>query len=281
MFNHGGYFGSMILKQNVSSVQECANLAANTVGGVSWTYRIDFRDCVVKNSSEGEFYVEKISGGRECGEMSQEDWDQMISDDCILKHGRGVTGNNIKDKAVENEQECAELAVRTPGGFFWVFNQNQKICRVKTNYNNNDETTDNLYTIMGNVVCGLMNKEQWTLLMNKTTTTTITTTMSITTTTTSTTAEATSTTTQTDPYKLNSVERSRVRKILRRPKECPQSENKEETGFTEQKTTPIIDLFLNPARSEELEDILKRRTASVTRTEVANCDLTTFFFFPG
>ena len=88
-------------------------------------------------------------------------------------------------------------------------------------------------------------------------------------------------TTQTDPYMLNSVERSRVRKILRRPKECPQSENKKETSFPKQKTTPIIDLFLNPARSEELENILKRRTVSVTRTEVTDCYLITSVFFAG
>ena len=79
------------------------------------------------------------------------------------------------------------------------------------------------------------------------------------------------------PDKLNSEERIRVQNILQKPKECPENhEDKEETDSSEQKTTPTIDVFLNPARSEELEDLLHQsEDGDITHTKVRNRNLTT------
>ena len=73
---------------------------------------------------------------------------------------------------------------------------------------------------------------------------------------------------------MTSEERKRVNNILTTPKECPEThiDTKEEKESPNSKQKPpIIDLFLNPARSKELEDMLKqseRRGASETRTKV-------------
>ena len=68
-----------------------------------------------------------------------------------------------------------------------------------------------------------------------------------------------------------------VESILTTPKDCPENQidtkEEKESPNSKQKPAPIIDLFLNPARSKELEDMLKqseRRGASVTRTKVTN-----------
>ena len=89
------------------------------------------------------------------------------------------------------------------------------------------------------------------------------------------TTSTTSTTIRADPHKLNSDERKRVNYILTTPKECPDDHTKEEMGSpnSTQKAAPIIDVFLNPARSKELEDMLKQSEkggASATRTKVTN-----------
>ena len=99
MFNYAGNKQAIFLKQNVSSVRECATVSANTDGGVYWTYRtskIGDGNCVVKNSAEGHEFSNpgRISGGRECGEMSQENWDQMIFESCERKYNRGISGNS-------------------------------------------------------------------------------------------------------------------------------------------------------------------------------------------
>ena len=68
-----------------------------------------------------------------------------------------------------------------------------------------------------------------------------------------------------------------VESILTTPKDCLENQidtkEEKESPNSKQKTTPIIDLFLNPARSEELKDVLKqleRRGASASRTKVTN-----------
>ena len=77
---------------------------------------------------------------------------------------------------------------------------------------------------------------------------------------------------------MNSEERSRVQNILQKPKECPENhEDKEEMVSSEQKITPTIDVFLNPARSKELEDMFhKSEERDVTHNKVINHNLTTF-----
>ena len=65
---------------------------------------------------------------------------------------------------------------------------------------------------------------------------------------------------------------------MRKPKECPENQkDKEETVSTEQKIPPTIDVFLNPARSKELEKMLNQsEDRDVTHTKVINRNLTTF-----
>ena len=66
-----------------------------------------------------------------------------------------------------------------------------------------------------------------------------------------------------------------VESILTTPKDCPENQidTKEEKESPNSKQVSIIDLFLNSARSKELEDMLKqsqRRGASETHTKVTN-----------
>ena len=139
-FDWGGAASLVFLKQNVSSVRECATVSANTDGGVYWTYRTSKIgncncNCVVKNSAEGHEFSNagRISGGRECGEMSQEKWDQMIFESCDRKYDRGVKDYRSSTAAenIENEQTCAELAVSKPSTSFWVYKQSTGHCYFK------------------------------------------------------------------------------------------------------------------------------------------------------
>ena len=173
-FNDGGT-GGIISSQNASSVRECATIAANTEHGVSWTYKMSKSDdcncnCVVRNSAEGKngYDAGRISGGRECGEMSQEEWDQMNFESCDRKYDRGADGNKTSPDVqnIESQEACAQLAVNRPDTSFWVYIKNTKKCIFKGSY-----TGENVYPggdgrVSGNVGCGLMSQEHWTLLTN-------------------------------------------------------------------------------------------------------------------
>ena len=179
MFNYAGNKQAIFLKQNVSSVRECATVSANTDGGVYWTYRTRNTatnactcNCVVKNSAAGNGFsgAGRISGGRECGEMSQENWDQMIFESCERKYNRGISGNSAATSVdnVENEQACAELAVSKPSASFWEFRKGNGYCSFKKSYPNDAEKEyrGGSGKVIGNVGCGLMSQERWALLTN-------------------------------------------------------------------------------------------------------------------
>ena len=171
--------GTVISLQNASSVRECATIAANTEGRVSWTYRKSkgfgcYCNCIVKNLGNGASEsdsAEKISGEKECGEMSQEEWDQMNFESCDIKYDRGVQGNSAGEdnENIESPQACAQLAVNRPRASFWVYNKKSKMCFLKKNYTTEYE---NVYSgdsgrVMGNVACGLMSQEHWTPVIDK------------------------------------------------------------------------------------------------------------------
>ena len=111
-FNHV-ITGTVISQQNVSSVRECATIAANTEGRVSWTYRKSkgfgcYCNCIVKNLGNGASEsdsAEKISGEKECGEMSQEEWDQMNFESCDRKYDRGADSNSAGGDVLNIESQ--------------------------------------------------------------------------------------------------------------------------------------------------------------------------------
>ena len=334
-FNHV-ITGTTIATQNASSVRECATIAANTEGGVSWTYRKSKRgtcncNCVVRSSagaSESD-NAEKISGGKECGEMSQEEWDQMNLESCDRKYDRGVKyvqglGAGEDAENIESQEACAQLAVNRPDANFWVYNKNAETCALKKSYISELVYPGGDGRVLGNVACGLMSKEHWALLTNCTLEydigsdaeviehqiveslqdcarltestsgglywTYIKATGLCNVKNSDDSKHASSGNRKVSGYRECALlsddewsqrEKSRVKSILRTPIVCPENHvDKEETGSTKQKTTPIIDLFLNPARSEELKDRLRQsemRTTSVTHTKVINCNLKHFY----
>ena len=196
-----------------------------------------------------------MMGNIRCGLMSQERWTLLTN--CTLEYDIGSTDEIIEHKTVENLQGCARLAKSTSGGLYWTYDQVTGNCSVKKS---DKAKREDPRKVSGYRECAFLSQEEWSERVVTTSTAT--------------------STPQTDPDKLNSEERSRVENILRKPKECPENhEDKEETAPTEHKITPIIDLFLNPARSEELKDLLKQsdiRTASASRTKVTNRNVNIF-----
>ena len=125
-------------------------------------------------------------------------------------------------------------------------------CHMKSS--DKGEEQDDNGRMAGNRNCGLLSQNQWDQILGKTTTTTTTTT------TTSTTTITTTTTTATKHIILSSDERNRLAEYLTTPLACPKDQNDPEQidqSDTKGKATlPILDVFLNPNRSKELEHIL-------------------------
>ena len=75
--------GTKIHEEPAASTRDCAQLSVSTDGGTAWTFDTSSKTCSVHNTSlystnfmpsEG-----KISGRRECGLLTQEEWDQKMS----------------------------------------------------------------------------------------------------------------------------------------------------------------------------------------------------------
>ena len=194
-----------------------------------------------------------MMGNIRCGLMSQERWTLLTN--CTLEYDIGSTDEIIEHQTVEDLKGCARLAKSTSGGLYWTYDQVTGNCSVKKS---DKAKREDPRKVSGYRECAFLSQEEWSERVVTTSTAT--------------------STPQTDPDKLNSEERSRVENILRKPKECPENhEDKEETDSSEQKTTPTIDVFLNPARSKELEKMLHQsEDRDVTHTKVINHNLTTF-----
>ena len=80
---------------------------------------------------------------------------------------------------------------------------------------------------------------------------------------------------------LNAEERKQVSNILTRPKECREKQRRdkrEEKVSEKEKRVPVIDLFLNPARSEELKEIKKQSPRREKHTKVTSITISDHLF---
>ena len=111
-------------ESNIKSQQECALLADKTEGGVFWVYERDRQECHVKPSDESRgVKSQSVVGYRGCGQLSQEEWDGLMSSDCKRAYSTNIPGEDITFERVESQQSCAELTVETLCGLFWTYNQ--------------------------------------------------------------------------------------------------------------------------------------------------------------
>ena len=148
---------------DVRSQQECAKLADSTDGAVFWVFEKETRECKVRGSDEKkEHRKHSVAGYSGCGQKDQEEWDKMMSSDCKREYSTGISGESIRTEIVESQQACAELAVETVGGVFWVYDQTTGECNVKRS----DEGQEGIPGfVTGNRECGLMATSRWTDIM--------------------------------------------------------------------------------------------------------------------
>ena len=107
--------GTKIHEEPAASTRDCAQLSVSTDGGTAWTFDTSSKTCSVHNTSlystnfvpsEG-----KISGRRECGLLTQEEWDQKMSSEShanlrkFLKTPRNCT---TSQKPLKDEGEVPE-----------------------------------------------------------------------------------------------------------------------------------------------------------------------------
>ena len=105
-------------ESNIKSQQECALLADKTEGGLLWVYERDRQECHVKPSDESRgVKSQSVAGYRGCGQLTQKEWDGMMSSDCKRAYSTNSPGEDITFKKVESQQSCAELTVKLWVGF--------------------------------------------------------------------------------------------------------------------------------------------------------------------
>ena len=112
---------------------------------------------------------------------------------------------------------------QTEGGLFWTFHE--KKCHVK----NSDERKGTVEGwISGNKECGFLSEEQWDQVKEE--------------------------------VRLSPIERKDLEDFLTSPQDCTLKESNVEDEGQEmtkpEQTLPVIDIFLNPKRSKELEELL-------------------------
>ena len=147
----------------VRGQQECAKLADSTDGAVFWVFEKETRECKLRGSDEKkEYRRHSVAGYKGCGQKTQEEWDRMMSSDCIREYSMGISSESIRNEIVESQQTCAELTVGTVGGVFWVYNRTTGECNVKRS----DEGKEGIEGfVTGNRECGLMASSRWTEIL--------------------------------------------------------------------------------------------------------------------
>ena len=155
---------------NVDSQQACAEEAAKTDGAKNWVYNWQAKSCYVKDD-QGTRGDEpgKVLGNIECGFLSQDQWDQMMAEDCLWEprlalHGTFNDSRDGQNVRVENREACARLATEIEGGLFWTFKQTTGWCGVR---GSNEETSSWLHWDSGNRKCGFLSQGQWDQVMIK------------------------------------------------------------------------------------------------------------------
>ena len=98
--------------------------------------------------------------------MTEEEWDEKLLAECIFKNNTRNGAKDLERVTVDGPQACAELTLNTPGGLFWVFNQGNAMCIVKSSEREIQENG----RMAGNRNCGLLSQNQWDQILGKTTT---------------------------------------------------------------------------------------------------------------
>ena len=152
----------------VVNQQACAELAIQR-GAIFWTYKTNDGHCYLKKNFEEKIssaeHRGKISGTRECGLKSQEEWTKMMASDCWMENDADSDGTDIFHEAVVSKQACAELCVAKKGLYWVYFTTKHSTCWVKKELSTKSTTT-NKDRVMGNMECGLLSQENWTALMS-------------------------------------------------------------------------------------------------------------------
>ena len=122
--------GSNIHHKTVGTTQECAKLAADTEGANVWVFNISGNSCFVKERHKEKQRWGRITGNRACGQLPQKQLDRMLLNKCkrepnVAIHKYNDGKHTLNEREVANPQACAKLAVETPDGFFWTFNEEQ------------------------------------------------------------------------------------------------------------------------------------------------------------
>ena len=234
-----------LLKKNVDSQQECAQLSASTPGGIFWEFNRVEGLCSIKASDNGKVTAgsDKVVGTMECGLIAQEKWTEIMGSECSREIDTCSTTEPFLEEVVDCERACAELAGKTPGGLFWVYNRGTGKCNVKKNGLNKVACQGR---VTGNRECGLMPKESWDKVNSENCAT--------------------------------PEERDELANYLGTPENCLQGSEETtktnvETEIIEQKAAPIIDLFLNPNRSDELDKMMslaKEKGSVTTKVRMIN-----------
>jgi len=135
------YYGHDIKNKTTQNYQECADFSVSISEGLFWTWNKETNMCHVKNKNEGKQQrCAAISGNKKCG--------------CKIEKNIDYYGYDLKDKKkkLNNQQQCADYAASIPEGYFWTWNKEERVCRVKSENVGKKENKDGN---SGNYQCGL------------------------------------------------------------------------------------------------------------------------------
>ena len=173
--------------------------------------------------------VKQVVGNRECGFMNEEQWDKMVSADCKREYDKAIDlslSEPIKVVNASDQRSCAEEAEGIGGAVFWVYDLKTTQCHL---VDGQGIKVDEPGKVLGNYECSVLSEEQWEAM-----------------------------------GRLKPEDRQKLGNHLMSPQNCPNSPEGLNTqganGHDDAKVSkrpPVIDLFLNPSRSEELRNMMK------------------------
>ena len=217
---------------NASDQRSCAEEAEGTYGAVFWVYDLKTTQChLVDGQGTKVDEPGKVFGNYECSVLSEEQWEAMVTkEDCQREQAFKISFSEealLLTRTVKDEEACAVLTSETGGGLFWNFNQDNLTCQVVDSF---DGRVSDIEWATGNRACGLLSPAQWDQIIPR----------------------------------LKPEDRQKLENHLMSPQNCPNSPEGQNTqggnGHDDAKVSkrpPVIDLFLNPSKSEELRNVMK------------------------
>ena len=216
---------------NAPDQRACAEKSKTTSGAVFWAYDLKTTECHLMDGQGTKVEMPgKVLGNYECSVLNEEQWDALLAEDCQRDPASKISFSEealLLTRKVQDEEACARLTTETQDGLFWSFSQEDLTCHVVSSV---DGKVGEIGWNTGNRACGLLSPAQWDLVIPT----------------------------------LKPEDRLKLGNYLTAPQNCPSSPESQNipdinghVNARASKSTPIIDLFLNPSRSVELNNMLK------------------------